>query len=930
MKGLAATIVTAIAASLVHPIAVPAQPLVVPTLNGTAGLATIQERQRAYFADRGTGQGSGYRQYKRWEWFAAPRNYPSDKLVNTTALAWLNDFRAQRSDTFTAAAKLALASGVGNGAWRLVGPTRYVRGQSGYNGGIGRINAIAFHPTQPSTFYVGAPVGGLWRTQDGGTTWMALTDGLPVVGVSDIAIDPSNPDTIYLLTGDGDGRNVPSMGVVKSTDGGRTWQATGLTWARNDPQHGYRLAMHPAAPTVLLAATTDGLIRTDDGGVKWDKVDVGNLGDVFFDVVFHPTNPSIAYAATPTRVYKSTDAGKKWNVLGGGLPSSPVSDRIRLAVAHNSPDTLYVLYGAPKGFGFAVGLYRSDDGGRIFSLQSNSPNILGYDTNGNDTLSQSGYDLAMAISPTNVDRVHVGGINTWRSDDGGKKWRITSHWEETGQPSYTHGDIHTLAYHGNDLFAGTDGGLYRSRDGGATWVSLTVGMSITMVNTLCSTPQDANLVYFGAQDNGSNRYQLNGQSMTQVFGADGFVCQIHPRDSRMVYISSQNGELYRSIDGGNTFGNTVPPPPISPPVPRDQQGTLEAAWLTPYRLDPSAPSTIYACYADLWRSTNGGGQWQNLTAGLIEASRECRQVVIAPTDPKTLYVAKGPDDRLGFKGGVYRSTNGGTINWDIVTGTLPVDRAAITNLAVSPTDSKRIWVTFSGYDESAKVYTSTNGGTMWTNLSVGLPNLPVNAVAAQNDAAHGVYIGLDVGVYYRNDNLPTWIPFMNGLPNTVIQSLMIDEARQRIFAATYGRGIWQSGTYSPCPVAYDFSPNTAPTIVGVTVYQASNVIRSTIALPASITVDVSYRAGRRVYLAPGFTVGRGARFNASIGPCQANVASAPPGFAPPMALPSFESTVAHGLADHDRVLMAAPGVAVTHIPEVQSTAQYTGPLGIFE
>ena len=386
-------------------------------------------RNQEDFGRTGTGRGSGYKQYMRWEETVAPRSYPSGELVNITALAWINHHRAARSPEFASRKAAAAAAGLGTGNWRLVGPKRSLDDQVGGDGDIGRITSIAFHPRDKSILYAGTPAAGLWRSRDGGGSWHALTDVLLLMGVSDIAIDPLTPDTLYILTGDGDGRDTTSIGVLKSLDGGESWQPT--NWLTDKVEYGYRLAIHPTMPKILLAATTSGLRRTADGGDNWSvvvrEVDRNNPSEAdwnnpFFDVLFHPADPSIVYAASRTDVYRSTDSGASWTRLAGGLPSARNSERIRLAVTPASPNTLYVLYGARTGF--SIGLYRSDDAGNTFVKRSSSnppaadrsnpfpidlskPNILGWDRN--DFGSQASYDLAMAVSPSDVDRVHVGG-----------------------------------------------------------------------------------------------------------------------------------------------------------------------------------------------------------------------------------------------------------------------------------------------------------------------------------------------------------------------------------------------------------------------------------------------------------------------------------------------------------------------------------------
>lgn len=788
-----------------------------PQLPPGAKLTDHMAAREAYYNRVGKGKGTGFRPYTRQLEFVKPRSYPSGDMVNFTALTWLHHFQTARSPAFQASKAAAAAAGIVPN-WRLLKPTEREQGTD-----AGRINTIAFDPTEPATIYAGTAAGGLWRTQDDGATWSPLTDALPMLAVQDIAIDAKSPRTIYVLTGDGEsggyGIAPPSIGIIKSTDGGETWNPTGLIWKTEQVQFGYRLAIHPTTPSVLLTATSAGLLRSANGGDTWTTVAQANRINPFWDVVFHPTDPSIVYAASQTDVYRSTDTGVTWSKLAGGLPAPTdrASTRIRLAVSPAGPDTLYVLYAAPTGF--TLGLWRSDDRGETFRQRSSSnpppsasnptppfdlskPNVLHEANNFNGL--QASYDLAMTVSPTNIDRVHVGGVDTWRSDDGGRTWKITSTWRASpGGPNYTHADIHTLIYRGDALFTGSDGGVFRSNDGGNAWTSITeasIGGAIRQIYSICIAPEEPNLLLYGSQDNGTFRLELDGH-LDRVFGGDGMICQINPKDSSIAYASVYNGAIYKSDNGGIGFYQE----PISPAA------AGLGAWVTPYVLGVDNPDQMYACFADLWRGSEANDNkwsWSNLTRGAIGSSRECRQIAIAPSDPKTIYIAKAGDRRSWLQpsgqaswppflggGGLFRSTDGGA-TWRTVSGNLPFGEAEITNLAVSPTDPQRAWVTFSGYKAGIKVFTTTDGGGSWSNISAGLANLPVHVVVALKSAVNAIFIGTDAGVFYRDDRSSQWLPFGEGMPTVIVTALAIDEVQKRIYAATYGRGIWLSDL--PC------------------------------------------------------------------------------------------------------------------------------------
>jgi hypothetical protein len=319
-----------------------------PAITPGDKLPAIVIRNREYFARRGSGRGTGYRQYVRGLEFAAPRLYPAGDLVNVTASTWLHYFQAVRSGESSATRAAAAAAGVGSGNWHLMGPLQGL--EPGDIGDPGRINAVAFDPADVKTIYIGTPLGGLWRTQDGGASWTSLTDGLPMIGITDIAVDPLTPRTVYLLTGDGEGGELshgpPSIGVLKSVDGGLHWMPTGLIWKSDQREYAHRIAIHPRTPSILLVASTAGLFRSADAGATWSRVAAGDLLNPFWDILFHPADPAVVYAASTTDVYRSLDAGQSWTRLRGGLPaftdrSDPnISNRIRLAVTPASADTL--------------------------------------------------------------------------------------------------------------------------------------------------------------------------------------------------------------------------------------------------------------------------------------------------------------------------------------------------------------------------------------------------------------------------------------------------------------------------------------------------------------------------------------------------------------------------------------------------------------
>ena len=791
----------------------------------------IQQKANAYFEGKDKGRGSGYKQFKRWEYLMEPRVYPSGKLVNPTKRAWDEDhrYRGQSHKKTTSH----------SGEWTSLGIKNYTR-TTGWNGGMGRVNCIAFHPTDANTIFVGTPAGGLWKSSNGGTSWTSLTDGLPIIGVSGIAIDYNNPSIIYILTGDGDGGHTNSIGVLKSTNGGQTWLSTGLIWKNTNNVRGYKLLMHPGNSDILFAISTGGIHKTIDGGVSWTFVQSG----WFRDIKFKPGTPTTMYAATSTTFFKSINTGDIWTSTATGLPTSG-SNRIAIGVSAANNNYVYLLYGSSSGF---AGLYRSTNSGTSFSIRSNSPNILGYEVSSPfDTKSQSSYDLAIAIAPNNINEVHIGGINCWKSTNGGSSWSYTSFWNEknvlSASGKYTHADIHALEFNEGKLHCGSDGGIYCSANNAASWFDLSSGLVITQHYRLGGTPSTSNIIYSGTQDNGCNGW-TGTSTMDHVRGGDGMECIIDHSSSNRIYTCSQNGAIVRSDDGGATWSSAEP------------SGAGSGAWVTPYIMHPGNSKILYAGYTDVWRTKNKGKDWNALNTG---SSNTHIALAMGTSDPDVLYAA----ERVSGSDILRHSDDEGD-SWTTITSGLPVSSAKITYIAVHPSNANKAWVTFSGYTSGEKVYETTNGGASWVNRSGSLPNVPVNCIAAQGGDNDGLYIGTDVGVFYRNDDIGDWIPFRNGLPNVIVNELEIHLSSGKIRAATFGRGLWESELYRSCPNSYTLSGSN---IKGYYFYEAGSYIESSSEIVGGIGTQVEYKAGDYIDLTTGFEVKTGSSFNGEITPC---------------------------------------------------------------
>lgn len=801
----------------------------------TRDFETIQQTVEQYYADKEQGRGSGYKQWKRWEYYHQSRLTPDGKITNVAARTW--DSYLEHKAQFDNGSRAPLSS---NGYWNSLGPTTYTN-LAGWNPGIGRLNVIAFHPTSSSTFWVGGPSGGLWRTNNGGTSWTPLTDGMPNIGVSGIAVNPSNTNIMYILSGDGDGGDTRSIGVLKTTNGGETWLTTGLSWTVQDNVRGYKLLIHPTNANILFAVTNDGIFKTTNGGISWTNVRSGN----FRDIEFKPGDPTYVYVSGTSTFFRSTDTGENWTQITTGMPAG--CTRIAIAVSPANSGYVYLFGGPATAVGSFKGFYLSTNSGGSFTTRSTTPNVLGYSSIGNDDSHQTTYDLAVAVSHTTSSEVIVGGINTWTSTNWGTSWSISSWWDTRGNTiGYTHADIHDLAINplNNYLYCLSDGGVFRSTNFGSTWTDLTDGISITQWYRIAGTQANSSLLIGGTQDNGSNKW-TGTSNMQHMRGADGMDCMIDHTNSNILYTNRQYGILEKSTNGGSVFTGIQP---------AGSTGT----WVTPVIMNPVNANILYAGYTDVYKSTNGGSSWTN--TGVSGSSA----MAMGTSSTSRIYAASGTS--------IWRSDDAaGT--WTSISAGL--QSRSITGIAVNPDNSLGVFVTVADYFVGQKVYASSNGGASWTNISDNLPNTIVNCIAFQDadgSPANALYIGTDIGVYYRDESLGFWIPFMNGLPTVPVFDLEINYTSSMIRAGTYGRGLWSSDLYTSCPSGYSLTQANDPgnpNYTGVQNYEASGTVTSSRIITGGVGTDVTYKAGNYVKLTEGFNAKQNNLFKAWLGPCQA-------------------------------------------------------------
>jgi photosystem II stability/assembly factor-like uncharacterized protein len=684
----------------------------------------------------------------------------------------------------------------------------------------GRIADLAVVENRPATLYVASASGGLWKTVNNGTTWTPLFDHEATVALGAVAVAPSNPDVVWVGTGEANARNSVSWGdgVYKSNDGGKTWKNMGL----RDSAHVGRIVVHPRNPDVVYVAALGhlwgpnkerGLYKTSDGGRTWQPLKF--LGDDagFVDLVLDQGDPETLFAAgyhvrrgpfaggnpadmcgPEAGLFKSSDGGRTWVRLTAGLPTRPFG-RCGLAVCRKDSHVLYAVvqtdktvlnreseWGQPAHAPGSVetgGVFRSEDRGESW-------------TKVNDLCPRPFYFSQVRVDPNDARRVYVLGVSLHVSADGGRTFRAD------GAES-AHADHHALWIDPNDsqhLVLGNDGGLYFSHDRGSTWEHLQ-NLPLAQFYAVAADLRRPYRVYGGLQDNGtwggpSSNHNPDGITFadwTRVMGADGFHCQVDPADPDTVYAEAQYGGLTRvNVRTGET--RTIVPKPA------DGGPAYRFNWNAPLLLSPHNPRTLYYGGNHLSRSIDRGDSWQevspDLTRGKPGPSADFGHTITAvaesPLRVGLLYA--GTDD-----GRVHVSRNGGSA-WTDLSERLPglPPDGWITRLECSHFAEGTAYLTVDRHrrdDRAPYVFRTNDYGTTWKPLANNLPAEGPVLVLREDLRNHNLlFAGTEFGLFASFNGGTSWHALRAGLPTVAVHDLLVHPRDRDLILATHGRGLY--------------------------------------------------------------------------------------------------------------------------------------------
>jgi hypothetical protein len=746
---------------------------------------------------------------------------------------------------------------VNNSSYNWYGTIEEYTTSGGWNSGVGRLNCIEFDPMDSDVIYVGTAYGGVWKSINSGTSWTNINNNLPILSISDIVVDYTNSNNVYILTGDYDGKDQPSVGVYKSINGGGSWNATGLQFTQDEIVYCGDIKMNPINPNEIFVGCSDALYYSSDFGNNFDDLVTGTITDI----EFHPTNTDSLYIGSICSLLRYTLSDDQLiNIYDYNCAGSE-NYRLEIAVTDYIPDAVAVVSSRVLDlFGDSDRsldkLIVSGDAGDNFQIRATSPNMMHFSLDGSGTGGQGNYDIDVEFVPTDTSTIYIAGVNLWKSTDGGVNFNIESHWnrQETSVP-YVHGDIHDIAFNsgGSKPYLACDGGIFiRHPILASIYYDMTSDMGINQFYDIDIIEQDVNRVIGATQDNGSNYLNSFG-TMNQVRGADGMAVMYAHNNPNKYYTARQYGGLEVTVDNGLNWDFIKP------------KNVGNFPFIVDYVMHPTDSDIIFGAVDHIARTLDGGAtSWDAIN---LPNTKRLTAIEIGKNDPNILYVTEGQiiwrvDNCLGPINQMTITNINSNINF--VQG-----GPQITKIAVNPSDALDVYVTMSGYTSDSKVLHSIDGGANWTNVSNGLPNVPVYTLLYEDGSNDVIYAGTALGVYYSEAG-SDWNSFTNGLPPVQVNDMEINYNTREIYAGTFGRGIYRRDLLTlSCPDTINLTFVNDPDPIGNTMtqeYDSNHTINSTRCVDG-VNADVVYNAVNRIRLKPGFKATANSKFKAKLKSC---------------------------------------------------------------
>lgn len=736
---------------------------------------------------------------------------------------------AQKLDAFAKQKQLLQQSPFKSLEWRLMGPDNR----------SGRCTEVAGITGDHTIMYAAFATGGFWKTEDDGKTWKPLFDKQATQSIGSFALAPSNPDTIYLGTGEANifRASLPGTGMYRSANAGKSFTHIGLENTGTIA----RVVIHPTKPNIVYVAAGGnewtynpdrGVYQTTDGGKTWKKILYQDEKTGCIDLLMDPSNPKILYASMWNRVrkrwsdpvpedgdhiYKTIDGGKTWKIIDKGLPDTKLTGRIGIAISRSNPNVLYAFVDdhnkkrdpRPDEFDsyerkvqrvvIGAAIYRSNDKGETWEKQSEIHDFFRLSGTYGWVFGQ------IRVNPKNENEVYVLGTSRAISTDAGKTWK---QWNPTDKSSdWIHGDNHALWFDNDDpgrVILGNDGGVSTSYNGGERWKNFFDKIPTTQFYTVTYDMETPFNVFGAVQDEGtmSGSYAYTfGVPQDKTIrhwmmapGGEGTQIQVDPMDHNIVFSSTYYGRLMKS-------DMSKPDSLRSNHIAMFDVGridSLRGEWLAGTLMSKFNNKVIYHGLQHLYRSGDGGDTWKMISPDLTYNDRSKMGVY-----PYLIYhqaissIAEG--DAPGF---LYAGTDDGRIwltmddgaNWKEITKGLPLNKHVAKIFASPKPGSPNVYVALNDRREDNNtpyLYMSDNKGDTWRSISSNLPPSPVNVIIEDADTTNVLYCGTDMGAYVSLNNGRSWMAINGNLPASVsVNDMFIHPRDKKLVIATYGRGVW--------------------------------------------------------------------------------------------------------------------------------------------
>ena len=728
----------------------------------------------------------------RHQWFMFQRSYPLPYLpagIRQSAIAGMKKMESRLADAAQRLSEKGVEAAAEPERWENIGPFNIA----------GRVRAIIVHPTEPSTIFIGAATGGVWKNVGDPNVWTTTFDTNSALSIGSLAFDPNNANIIYAGTGEvisgytSQFNSTPAYfgdGVFKSTDQGVTWRNIGLRQLGNVSDI---WVMKGNSDVVYVSSSngTGGLYKSTDGGESWvQQTGLGQyFGEAIFNVEVSPANEDHILISGGNRIFFSRDGGETFTRATGFSPQSGA--RTEIAIAPSNPDRVYALVARRirtsvnddrEDIGEA---YVSDDGGASFVKVFEFPERF---------FNQQGtYNNCIRVHPTNSDIALFGGIDIYRTTNGGGTFSNTTLSYAGGN---VHPDQHVVTFSQsipNRVYLGNDGGVYVSNDAGANWDRISEALPISQFYELGIDQSRPYRVYGGTQDNGSlGAFGENGwaKNWIRILGGDGFHTVVDPSVPNFVYAESQYGRTSRVTV---TDPDDIRPRYISRTPDRADPGP----WSTPLAIGEST-GALYTGRSFMWRTLDRGNNWDQLDSNSRNRGAQISAIATGTLEEGDVMYGTAT-------GQLFFSFNGGD-DWRVGDSTNVIPSRYVSEILYDPIKSDRVYVVISGALAGGNVFRSDDRGLTFVNVSGTLPNIPTSGFAIDPENNNILFAGNDIGVYVSLDGGEVWLPFNNGFPVVPVTDLEIHKSKRTLIAGTHGRSMFEISIDNPQPVPIIVSP----------------------------------------------------------------------------------------------------------------------------